>query len=68
MLAALFAKKGKYMLNSEVFSLMSCLTDMTLVSADLLAVAALALKDKREDGLDGAHLDPNFLVNIYNKL
>ena len=64
MLAALFTKKGKYMLKSEVFSLMPCLTDMTLVSADLLAVAALALKDKREDGLDGAHLDPTFLLNI----
>ena len=29
---------------------MPCLTDMTLVSTDLRAVAALALKDKREDG------------------
>ena len=48
MLGALFAKKGKYMLNSEVFSLMPCFTDTTLVSADLPAVAALALKDKRD--------------------
>ena len=29
---------------------MLSLTDMTLVSAHLLAMAALALKDKREDG------------------
>ena len=50
MLGALFAKKGKYMLNSEFLFLMPCLTDRTLVSADLLAVAAFALKDKREDG------------------
>ena len=50
MLGTLFAKKGKYMLNSEGFFLMPCLTDMTLVSAVLLAVAALAMKDKREDG------------------
>lgn len=50
MLGTLFAKKGKYMLNSKFLFLMPCLTDMTLVSADLLAVAALALKDKREDG------------------